>query len=202
MNEEKQIVLFFRKGTMVNGPELALKLSSKYNFLGAPTVIPFNPKDPSQPLVIFNQGIIEFTVSITDINIIYKSKNHEKLYDDIISIIEYLEELDYSFDRMGYITTVMHSKKERENFKKNVFKDENLISSEFQLSWYSKELIDSVAVNVWEREMTDLMNGVELVSVFDINTPVDEQYNITSEFLRDFLKKCDKYIENADKRLK
>ncbi len=202
MNEEKQIVLFFRKGTMVNGPELALKLSSKYNFLGAPTVIPFNPKDPSQPLVIFNQGIIELTVSITDINIIYKSKNHEKLYDDIISIIEYLEELDYSFDRMGYITTIMHSKKEKDVFKKNVFKDEDLITSEFQLSWYTKEHIDSVAVNVWEREMTDLMNGVELVSVFDINTPIEEQYNITSEFLRDFLKKCDKYIENADKRLK
>lgn len=202
MNEEKQIVLFFRKGTMVNGPELALKLSSKYNFLGAPTVIPFNPKDPSQPLVIFNQGIIEFTVSITDINIIYKSKNHEKLYDDIMSIIEYLEELDFSFDRMGYITTIMHSKKEKDVFKKNVFKDEDLITSEFQLSWYTKEHIDSVAVNVWEREMTDLMNGVELVSVFDINTPIDEQYNITSEFLRDFLKKCDKYIENADKRLK
>lgn len=201
MNEEKQIVLFFRKGTMVNGPELALKLSSKYNFLGAPTVIPFNPKDPSQPLVIFNQGIIELTVSITDINIIYKSKNHEKLYDDIISIIEYLEELDYSFDRMGYITTIMHSKKEKDVFKKNVFKDEDLITSEFQLSWYTKEHIDSVAVNVWEREMTDLMNGVELVSVFDINTPIEEQYNITSEFLRDFLKKCDKYIENADKRL-
>ena len=70
------------------------------------------------------------------------------------------------------------------------------------MSWYKKELIDSVLVNVWEREMTDLMNGVMLLSVFDINTPIDEQYNISSEFLRDFLKKCDRYVENSDKKLK
>lgn len=202
MNEEKQIVLFFRKGTVVNGPELALKLSNKFGFLGSPTVIPFNHKDALQPLVIFNQGIIEFTVTVSDVNIVYKRKDHEQLYDDIMNIIEYLEELDYSFDRMGYITTILHSKKEKENFMKNVFKDQDMINSEFQLSWYTKELIDSVSVNVWEREMTDLMNGVMLFSVFDINTPIDEQYNVSSDFLRDFLKKCDRYVENSDKKLK
>lgn len=202
MNEEKQIVLFFRKGIVVNGPELALKLSNKFSFLGSPTVIPYNPKDVLQPLVIFNQGMIEFTATASDINIVYKKKDHEQIYDDIMSVIEFLEELDYSFDRMGYITTFLHSKKEKENFMKNVFKDQDLINSEFQLSWYKKELIDSVLVNVWEREMTDLMNGVMLLSVFDINTPIDEQYNISSEFLRDFLKKCDRYVENSDKKLK
>ena len=59
-----------------------------------------------------------------------------------------------------------------------------------------------VSVNVWEKEMTDIMNGVEFVSVYDINTPIDEVYNITSEFLSDFLKQCDKYILNRDKKYK
>jgi hypothetical protein len=55
-------------------------------------------------------------------------------------------------------------------------------------------------VNVWEREMTDLMNGVELLSVYDINTPIDEEYNISSEFVKSFLKACDKYIAIRDKK--
>ena len=119
-----------------------------------------------------------------------------------MEIIEYFEDLDFSFARMGYISTYLHSKKERENFKENVFKDKELINSEFQLSWYSKELIDSVSVNVWEREMTDTMNNVDFVSIFDINTPIDEVYNITAEFLSDFIKKCDKFISERDKKLK
>ena len=77
-----------------------------------------------------------------------------------------------------------------------------MINSEFQLSWYRKELIDSVSVNVWEKDLTDTMKGIELVSIFDINTPVDEAYNINSDFLRDFIKKCDKYIENRDNKYK
>ena len=50
--------------------------------------------------------------------------------------------------------------------------------------------------------MTDMMNKVELVSIFDINTPMNEIYNITSDFLRDFIKQCDKYIDNKDKKYK
>lgn len=202
MKDEKQLVLFFSKGTVVDGVELAAKLSSKFSFLGQPVVIPYNANNPDQPLIIFNQGIISLTVNPNDISFIYKSEEHSKLYDDIMDIIEHFEYLDYSFERMGYISTFLHSKKEREKFKSNVFKDDDMITSEFQLSWYTKELIDSVSVNVWEREMTDMMNKVDLVSIFDINTPIDEVYNINSEFLRDFIKKCDKYIKNRDEKYK
>ena len=103
---------------------------------------------------------------------------------------------------MGYISTFLHTKKERENCINNVFKDKDMIESEFQLSWYKKELIDSVSVNVWQRNMTDIINNVDFVTVFDINTPIDEVYNITSEFLKDFIKQCDKYMNNNDKKLK
>ena len=202
MKGEKQLVLFFSKGTSVDGASLAAKLSSKFLFLGQPAVIPFNQNNPGQPLIIFNQGAINLTVTIKDVSIIYNSEDHSKMYDEIIDLVEYFEYLDFSFERMGYITTILHTKKEREKLISNVFKDEKMISSEFQLSWYTKELIDSVSVNVWEREMTDFMSGVELVSIFDINTPMDEVYNITSDFLRDFIKKCDKYIENKDKKYK
>ena len=202
MKDEKQLVLFFAKGTEVDGVDLAQKLSSKFSVLGSPAVIPFNPKNPGQPLIVFNQGPINLTVTIADISFIYNSEDKKELFNDVIDVIEYFEYLDYSFERMGYISTILHTKKDRETLKEKVFKDEDMIDSEFQLSWYKKELIDSVSVNVWEREMTDIMNGVDLVSVFDINTPVDEVYNINSDFLRDFIKKCDKHIEIKDKKYK
>lgn len=202
MKDEKQIVLFFNKGTVVDNTQLAAKLSSKFSILGNAIVLPFNQKDPGQPLIIFNQGPISLTVNIADISFIYNSDKHKEYFDIVVDIIEYFEDLDYSFERLGYISTFLHSKKEKEVFKEKVFKDEDMIGSEFQLSWYTKELIDSVKVNVWEKEMTDLMNNVELVSIFDINTPMDEAYNITSDFVKDFLKQCDKYIENKDKKYK
>ena len=199
MKDEKQLVLFFRKNTTVDNTDLAAKLSKKFEELKEPIVIPFNPNNPTQPLIIFNRGDISLTVSIADVSIVYNTELHKEVYDTIIEIVEYFELLDYSFDRMGYISTFLHSKKEKEKFKKIMFKDNDIINSEFHLSWYTKELIDSVSVNVWQKGITDVINNVEFVSIYDINTPVDESYNITSEFLKDFIKKCDKYIEDKEK---
>ena len=116
-----------------------------------------------------------------------------------MDIIGFFEELDFTFDRMGYISTFLHNKKTREKFKKIMFNEKTQIESEFQLSWYKKDLIDSVSVNVWRRGITDEINKVDFVSIYDINTPMDEEYNITSEFLSSFIKQCDKYIEEKEK---
>ncbi len=202
MKDEKQLVLFFKNREEIDNTSLAAKLKSKFDILKDPLVIPFNPGKLDQPLILFNQGDLKLAVNINDISFVYNKELHSKLYDTIMDIVEYFEDEDFSFERMGYISTLIHTKKEREAFKENIFKDQELIDSEFQLSWYKKELIDSVAVNVWEREMTDLMNNVEFVSIFDINTPIDEVYNITADFLRDFIKKCDKFIAERDKKMK
>ncbi len=199
MKDEKQLVLFFKKETEIDGAALAYKLSTKFNILGQPAVIPFNPSNPNQPLVIFNQGLINLTVNFGDISFIYNREDHLKYYNEIMDIIACFEELDFSFERMGYISTLLHTKKDREKFRNHIFKDSDMIDSEFQLSWYKKELIDSVSVNVWQREMTDMINNVDLVSIYDINTPIDEVYNINSDFLSDFIKKCDKFIEKKEK---
>lgn len=199
MKDEKQLVLFFSKGTKVDNTILAAKLKEKFDILKDPIVIPFNPNNPEQPLIIFNRGEISLTVGAIDVSIIYDKKIHKEVYDTVIEIIELFENLDYSFERMGYISTFLHSKKERENFIDKVFKEKVVAESEFNLSWYKKDLIDSVSVNVWQKGLTDLMNGIEFVSIYDINTPINEVYNITSEFLSDFLKKCDKYIAEKEK---
>ncbi len=202
MKDEKQLVLFFRKDTKIEGAILAAKLVNKFSILGAPTVVPFNINKPGQPQIIFNQGKINLNISNFDVSFLYNSEEHEELFKVVIEIIEYLEDMDYFFERMGYVSSFFHTKKERKAFKDNIFKDPEMFDSEFQLSWYKKELIDSVLVNVWEKDMTDMMNGIDFISVFDINTPIDEVYNITSDFLSNFIKKCDKYISNHDKKFK
>ena len=199
MKDEKQLVLFFKKGTEVDGADLAAKLSKKFEGLKDPIVIPFNPNNPRQPLIIFNQGPINLNIGYSDVSFIYNREVHKLIYEVIIEIVEYFEELDYSFERMGYISTFLHNKKTKEKFKKNMFNEDANIDSEFQLSWYKKELIDSVSVNVWRKGITDVINNVEFVSIYDINTPMDEEYNITSEFLSNFIKQCDKYIDEKEK---
>lgn len=199
MKDEKQLVLFFKKGTEVDGADLAAKLSKKFEGLKDPIVIPFNPNNPRQPLIIFNQGPLNLNVGYTDVSFIYNREVHKLIYETVMEIVEYFEELDYSFERMGYISTFLHNKKTKEKFKKIMFSEDANIDSEFQLSWYKKELIDSVSVNVWRKGITDEISNVEFVSIYDINTPMDEEYNITSEFLSDFIKQCDKYIEEKEK---
>ena len=200
MKDEKQLMLFFKKGTSLDTLVLSSRLKEKFEELGDPHIIPFNKNKPDQPLIIFNNDNFNLTVTFYDISFVYNREDDDKYYDLVMDIIDCFEDLDYSFTRMGYISTYFHTKKEKERFKEKVFKDPDTFNSEFQLSWYKKELIDSVSVNVWEREMTDLMNNVELVSVYDINTPIDEEYYISGDFVRDFIKKCDKYIANRDKK--
>lgn len=202
MKDENQLVLFFKNGTKVDSVSLAKELKDNFSLLSDPVVLPFNPNNTREPLIIFNRGKINLTVGVNDVSFIYYASDNKELFNTIIEIVECFENLDYSFERMGYVKTILHSKKEREKFKENVFKDKDLIESEFQLSWYKKELIDSVKVNVWHKELTDIINNVELVTIFDINTPIDEVYYITSDFLKEFIKECDKYVDKKDKEYK
>lgn len=202
MKDEKQLVLFFRDVTEIDNALLASNISSKFPCLKDPIILPYDKNNPRQPLIIFNQGTIKITVYSTDISFTYLREEHKNVYDTIIEIVEYFEELDYSFERMGYISTFLHNNVEKENFKKQVFNESAPIDSEFQVSWYRKELIDSVSVNVWIKGITDMLNHIEFVSIYDINTPIDEVYNISSEFLNDFIKQCDKYIEEKEKLIK
>ena len=201
MKGEKQLVLFFRDETKINGTLLASKLSSKFPMLKEPIVIPFDTNNPKRPLIIFDQGLINLTVYISDISFTYQNEKHKEVYDTIMEIIECFEEEDISFERMGYISTFIHSKEEKERFKRHIFNEELKVDSEFQVSLYKKELIDSVSVNVWVKGITDILNNVELVTIYDINTPIDEVYNINSDFLNDFIKQCDKYIFDKENEI-
>lgn len=196
MKNEKQIVLFLKSNTTFNQTQIAAKMTEKFSELGSPIILPPNENDTNQPLIIFNQGIMNVTINYNDVSMVFFEDNKDSCNELIVDLIDFFTDYSFDFVRMGYISTFLNGKKERENFKKKMFAEENVINDDFQLAWYSKESIDSVLVNVWERYFTDFNQNIDLVSIFDINTPIDEEYNISSDFVGNFLKKCDKFIEN------
>lgn len=196
MKNERQLVLFLKKGNEFNPTNLASSIYNKFNQLGDPIILQPNQNDPNQPLIIFNRGVFGLNINHNDISFVMFEENYKKYFDLVIEIMSFLEDEDLSFVRMGYISTFLSDEKTREKFKNNMFKDPEIMKNDFQLSWYSKEHIDSVLVNVWEKHLTDFYNKVDFVSIFDINTPLDEEYNITSSFVDNFLKKCDKFVES------
>lgn len=191
MKEEKKIVLFLEKDENINEKELVAKLEEKYPKLGKALILPNNINGKAS-IIVFNRGIMNLTISKKSISFTFE-RNDKDAYELFLEITAYFDE-DFDFSRLGYVTSYKHTNEERNNFLNNVFIDKKMITSDFQLSWYKEEHIDSVKVNVWERHITDLINGVEFISIFDINTPIDEKYYINFEFIENFLKKCDKFI--------
>ena len=195
MKNERQLVLFLKKGSKFNQTQVAAKINEKFEELGNPAILPVNDKNPMQPLIIFNQGIMNITMNYNDVSFIFLEENFEKCFNLIIDIMDLLDDLSFDFVRLGYVSTYIGNALERNNFKDKMFKDDSILKEDFQLAWYSKTTIDSVLVNVWERHFTDFVANVEFVSIFDINTPIDEEYNVSCEFVEDFLKKCDLFIK-------
>jgi hypothetical protein len=195
MENEKQIVLFFKGGSEFNELQIAAKINERHPSLNNPITIPYDESNPNNPLIVFNKGLMNITVNRKDASFIFKDKDNKECLEIINDIIEIFEENDIEFIRLGYISTHGHTKKDKEKFLKKLFVNPELISDEFNLAWYKSELIDSVRVNVWERHLTDMINKADFVSIIDINTPMDKEYNITSDFVIDFINKCDKYID-------
>ena len=202
MDNEKQIVLFLKENTVFNELQIAAKINERHSILGSPITIPYDSKNENNPLIIFNKGIMNFTMNRSDASFLFKEEDSETCMKIINDIMELFDDNNIEFIRLGYITTHVHTKKEKEKFVKKMFVQPDLLNGDFNLAWYKNELIDSVRVNVWERHITDSISNVDYVTIIDINTPRDKEYNITSDFVTDFLKKCDKYIDKIlDERI-
>lgn len=196
MKNEKQVVLFLKPNTIFNQTQIAAKMTEKFSELGNPMILPPNDNDKAQALIIFNQGVMNVSINYNDVSMVFFEEEKDACNKLVVDLIDFFTDYSFDFVRMGYISTFLNGKKERESFKKKMFASDDIINDDFQLAWYSKESIDSVLVNVWERYFTDFNQNIDLVTIFDINTPIDEEYNISSEFVGNFLKKCDKFIEN------
>ena len=194
MKEEKRIVLFLERYVPFDKQELIKNLEEKFPKLGKAMTMPITNVVKGAPLINFNKGMLNLVIGKRDVSFTY-DRNNKEAEELALEVMALLDE-SFSFVRMGYVSSYEHTKEERANFIENVFKDKKMITSEFNLAWYKEELIDSVKVNVWEKHLTDIVRGVEFISVFDINTPINEKNNINSEFIENFIKKCDKFIRD------
>ena len=202
MKDEKQIVLFLEKNIEFSEVKIASEIYEKYPNLNSPITIPYDKDKPNNPLIIFNRGVMQLTLNRNDLSFIFKKEDEKTCMDIIEGVIDLLDDNRITFNRIGYVSSHIHSKKDKTSFINNLFKDKKSIGDEFNLAWYKEELIDSVRVNVWERHLTDNLNNVDFVSIIDINTPMDKELNVSSEFTLDFIKNCDKYIKKVlDERI-
>ena len=195
MKNEKQLVFFLKPNTSFSEVQFAAKINERHPEMGNPITVPYDENNPKNPLIVFNKGIMSFTINRHDASFVFNETDEKECMEIISDILELSDDYGIEYNRLGYISTHIHTKKEKEVFVKNFAKDPSILDGEFNLAWYKSELIDSVRVNVWERHVTDKINNVDFVTIMDINTPMDKECNITSEFVTDFFKKCDKYID-------
>lgn len=190
MLEDRQIVVFFKNAFDVDN--VASILVKKFLFLGEVIVIPKN--EEKTPLIVFQKGEVKLMIFDDSVHINYL-KDFD--FEQILEIVGTLENEGFEFKRMGYISNYFFNEEEKNRFIENTLVKDNKRNNHIQLYRFNMDLIDSVKVNVVEIEKTTEEFNIPMITMFDINTPVEDEYNITSSFLESFIKECDRYIRSV-----
>lgn len=190
MLEDRQLVVFFKNAFDVDN--VASILVKKFLFLGEVIVIPKN--EEKTPLIVFQKGEVKLMIFDDSVHINYL-KDFD--FEQILEIVGTLENEGFEFKRMGYISNYFFNEEEKNRFIENTLVKDNKRNNHIQLYRFNMDLIDSVKVNVVEIEKTTEEFNIPMITMFDINTPVEDEYNITSSFLESFIKECDRYIRSV-----
>ncbi len=198
MENNIQIVMFFSKNVSYNPTKIAAKINELIPLLGQPLILPPAKEDNGQPLIIFNQNnTFQLTTNLGSVSFIFLSEHLKEYKKIVLQVLDIFDKEDIGFSRIGYVASNALSKKDIAKFKKRIFKDEELLEAEdFQLAWYKSIILDGTKVNCWERYFTDHDQSDKLVSIFDINTPLNEEYNVSEDFVDRYISNCNKFIED------
>lgn len=196
MNKDVQIVLFFSKNTYYNATRLAAKINEKIEVLKEAMVLPQNGQKKDEPIILFNQNEdFQVTLNYEAMTLLYRSEKKEEGKKILLKLLEVILDEDLTFTRIGYISTNELAKKNVQLFKDSAFKIEEIKKSEdFQLSWYTPIMLSATKVNLWQKYLTDSMQTDKLIAIFDVNTPLEEEYLITIDFVDNFIEKTEELI--------
>ena len=111
MNDDKQIVLFLKKGTTFNQVQIAARLNEKFSELGIPITLPIDEKNPNAPLIVFNKGLVEISMNYDTLSFIY-DRGSKDARDISIKVTEFMENENIEFVRFGYVSTYIRTKKQ------------------------------------------------------------------------------------------
>lgn len=196
MNKDVQIVLFFNKNTYYNATRLAAKINEKVEILKEAMVLPQNSQKRDEPIILFNQNEdFQVTLNYEAMTLLYRKENSKEGKKVLLDLLEVILDEDLTFTRIGYISTNELPKKKVQLFKEEVFQVEEIKKSEdFQLSWYTPIMLNATKVNLWQKYLTDSMQTDKLIAIFDVNTPLEEEYLITMDFVDNYIEKVEELI--------
>ena len=201
MNEHTQIVLFFPQRNIYDPTRFSNALLEVFPELGQPVILPFNigpaQEDNNIPVAIFNQsGDIQLTLTFNNIVFTLFNDNRRKSSEILNKFFSINEKFNLIFSRIGYVNNVLMPASEVEAFKKEKFKDEEIIQSEeFQLAWFNKIVIDNVKVNYWQRFGTNKSLTKDVFVTYDFNTLVEEKLNVDYAFATHFINSVDSILD-------
>lgn len=204
MNKDVQIVLFFKNNTNYNATKLAATINEKIETLQEAMVLPQNATKKEEPIILFNQNKeYQLTLNYETMTFMYYQENAKKGKEILLQLLEIVEEEELEFIRIGYITSFELEHKKVKKAKELFFALEEVKEAEdFQLAWYSPVILKASKVNLWQKYLTDSMQTDKLIAIFDINTPVEEEYNITIDFVKDYLDGAEALVEKKIEGLK
>ena len=203
MNKDVQVVLFFKKDTFYNANQIAALINNEIEDLGEAMVLPQNAQKKDEPIILFQNPKFQLTLNYETMTLMYYQENSKEGKKILLDLLELFDKEDLSFIRIGYITTYELEHKWIKKFKEKFFAMEEVQSSEdFQLAWYSPILLKGTKINLWQKYLTDSMQTNKLIVIYDVNTPVDEEYNISTEFVHDYLNGTEDLLEKKISELK
>lgn len=193
MENNIQIGLFFNRDHYFDTILLASKFKEKVEDLGDGAVIPYNG-DISSPLIIFDNSIqIKLMVFANHVLITLPVNQEIFFKKNLKSIIDVLEKEKIELTRIGYLKTIILGEQESILFKNNAFDDNEILhADEYQVSYYKLIKINNLNVNCWKKYMTDKS---KFIISFDLNTLMEEEQNIDYNYVINYIKNCDNYIE-------
>lgn len=201
MIDNIQIVLFFDDKTIINSNQIAAIINKKHPLLGNAIVLPVKAEDQGMPIIIFNENKdINLTINSVSTAIIFGERDLKKFKHVVLDIVNIFDSIGVSFKRIGVIITRILPKNSLKKLKTTLFKAEELIeSTDFVIAWHNAITLDSTKFNCWERYFIDAESG-NLLGVFDINTPFEEKYYITEDFVDKSIIQSIKYVDNNIKK--
>jgi len=201
MIDNIQIVLFFKPNTSFNPNQIAASINKKNSILGNAVVLPVNQNEPNMPIIIFNENKdVNLTVTSISTSLIFFEKDLQTHKKTIIDILNIFDHNSVSFSRIGIIITRSLPPSAIKKLKTTIFKDEEIIEADdFLIAWHNTILLDGTKYNCWERYFIN-SESKNLMSLFDINTPMEETYYINEDFIDKCITQSIKYVNNKIKK--
>lgn len=196
MKNSIQIVLFFEKDTAYNVSKIASLINEKFSDIGNPILLPFNgmQENANIPYIIFNQNQnINLMANFQSISIMLFNEMMDRK-DEFIKLVFSIFN-DVVFVRMGFIVNKVLDRSAISDISSETScNDIVLLSKDFKIAWLNEIQIDNLNVNMWKSYLTDNNNTDSILCVYDFNTCIEDNLQLSEKKVTEFINLCDNKV--------